>query len=211
MLRGARAVHTPAVDLFAALVPLVTPFYFIWHWLSGDRYLLRYLGCRRAFRVGWLITAAAVLSSWVFFAVNGLRVGTNPAFWVWAVFVVAWMVLIAAGTPRYRVLRWLTRDDHPLRGLRRALWNIGLSLPYLEHPDRDPLWAKRAQVAIQWLGILRTPETAAIIDLWLAEVEAVRSGLSDPEAEAKRHEAIRAEAHRLWPDGDKSEIAALVG
>ncbi len=199
------------VALLTELIPLVYPFAMIGHWLIVDRPAFRYLGCPRAERAGFVVLLVAALGGWASFTVVGLRLGMTPASWTWVLLVAAWWVLIIWGNPGYVVLRRLAGGEDVRPALRNILWSLGLELPHVARPDADPAWTKKVQYSIEWLGWLRTPDTDAIIDLWLAEVEAVQSGRWDRKTAVERHGAIQAEARRLWPDGDEWKVAALAG
>lgn len=191
------------------LFPLLGVVGVIWFWIRAARTMLQMVGNRWAERAGLGITLATVLAGCLAVLLDGSRHFYQVGWLAWGVFFSVWFIVIVMFYPRYGPLLRLTGGGDSRNGLLEVLYHLGGALGYLAMGDENPKWSKQAQVELAWLDALETPETAQIATLWRAEAAAVQAAVPDPAA-SDRHEAIRAEAHRLWPDGEKWRAAAIL-
>ena len=95
-----------------ATIPLLLPFVMIWHWFDQDRPAFRSQRRPRTERAAFVLTAAGSVVGWALFAVNGFRLGTNAVFWIWAVLLIAYSVLVMEGVRRTSsFVGWLEKGE----------------------------------------------------------------------------------------------------
>ena len=173
------------------LFPLLGVVAVTWFWIRAARPMLQMVGNRWTERAGLGITVATVIAGGVAVLLDGSEL-YQIGWLAWGVLFSIWFVVLVMLYPRYRPLLRLTGGGDPRNRLLDVLYHLGGALGYLA-----------------MLDALETPETAEIAALWRAEAVAVQAGGPDPTV-SERHEAIRTEAHRLWPDGEKWQGAAIL-
>ncbi len=151
--------------------------------------------------VGNLISAVAQITD----------TSARIVWWLGVATSFAWIVVVGVGyLTGYRLVIRATGGRDVLPALRSHLWELGYALDRVRSDDPDPQWTKRARGVVTALPGLRTSDSANLIDLWLSEAADVLDGIPPSQPVGDRHEAIRAEAQRLWPSADDWMVAALV-
>jgi hypothetical protein len=154
--------------------------------------------------VGVLLGAAFVLAAAL--KVDGrpvppFIVAASLALGVW--YLAAW--------PRPELIARVSGGFDPRERLRQSLWYLNSSTRrLLDDAGSDQARNQFHDAVGRLRKIPRTPDTAPLIDLWLAHADAIvadgSAGIDRP-----RTRAMYAEAGRLWPDVTLGRVAAPFG
>jgi hypothetical protein len=179
------------------------------YWWHCAKPALELAGARR--RTLFVVPAIGAISWLSMVASTALDLAGEPAPSVLTAVGIASGVWYLAGWPLPDLVARFSGGRDPLKALRFVVWGLGASADRVRRNDGDS--ADNAEAAYYRDRLERfsgTSDTERFIDLWLREAEATLDGHALAESADRRHEAIREEAHRLWPEGDDWQMAALV-